>query len=758
FTAENWHGRTSSEAAGTMIGFIAGYGFADSPYIQALQRGGLHRDNDLAFEWVLRWMRGIAGERRILLLVDNLQWADYQSLALLEYLQDRARGVFMLAAARPEFETEHADFMEHQPRFLHRTLTPLSAWETQQLLDEVLAHVDNVPPELVQLIIDRSEGNPLFVEEFLRMLFDNGIFEWRAETQRWNLNALEYRMTGNDLPNGLMGVFQARLDDLSEDVREVVQVAAVVGQTFWEGAVATIVGRDVRLMIEDLMRRNIITERVRSRIENEGEYTFRTLLYHDVTYAMLPRNYRLTYHQQAADWLEKHAANRPDMLDTLAEQYTHAERPLDALMAYTAAAEYQLERGMLNDARTMAERGLGSSQKVTSREQALPLNSRLWLVQARTAHARHRYAEAISNSKGALRLLKELPDNRMQSIRVQAAVTMGSSYINMGSYAEAEASLTDVMEIVELSHDAALQSLLLRSFGLLYIARGDLSRANLYLQQAIGASERSESDRETAAVLSLLGRTALSRGDFSTALDYMEHVLSLNEKAGNVHYQISDLLLLARIYRCLFQYDVALQQVTAADRLAIEIGSTNPGLNIERGLARIGMGLFDEGMADVRMASEHPYDSVQGQHRARLAHIRALAQTGNFDECVQMSVDFAAEVEAHNMLIYGRVKLWWGVALHRMGQPGALQTLVTAMQHEVKYGGRDTWLCYHALSMAEPDMEQCVKYREYANDTLEAIAAGLYRRPQLERVVSDRANITHVFNEWLDPDSTSPPR
>ncbi|MEL7235967.1 MAG: hypothetical protein AAGK74_15785, partial [Chloroflexota bacterium] len=178
----------------------------------------------------------------------------------------------------------------------------------------------------------------------------------------------------------------------------------------------------------------------------------------------------------------------------------------------------------------------------------------------------------------------------------------------------------------------------------------------------------------------------------------------------------------------------------------------------ERGLARIGMGLFDEGMADVRMASEHPYDSVQGQHRARLAHIRALAQTGNFDECVQMSVDFAAEVEAHNMLIYGRVKLWWGVALHRMGQPGALQTLVTAMQHEVKYGGRDTWLCYHALSMAEPDMEQCVKYREYANDTLEAIAAGLYRRPQLERVVSDRANITHVFNEWLDPDSTSPPR
>ncbi|MEM6529853.1 MAG: hypothetical protein AAF653_16255, partial [Chloroflexota bacterium] len=638
-----------------------------------------------------------------------------------------------------------------------RTLRALTAEDTRRLLTEVLDNVDSVPPDLIDLIIARSEGNPLFVEEFLRMLFDNGIFEWQPDAQRWKLNAFTYQTTGTNLPNGLMGVFQARLDDLSEEVRQVVQAAAVVGQTFWEGAVASIMGKSVRPMLEDLARRNIITERVRSRIENEGEYTFRTLLYHDVTYAMLPRNYRLGYHQKTAEWLEKHAANRPDMLDLLAEQYTHAERQLDALIAYTAAAEYQLERGLLNEARTLAERGLGSLSGV-SREQALPHASRLWLVQARTAHARYRYPEAVSNSKGALRLLDELMDDDMNDIRVQAAVTMGSSHVHMGSYGEAETALTDVAEIVDESGDQTLQSLLLRSFGLLYIARGDLSRTNMYLQQAINASEASGSEREIAAVKSLLGRTAMDRGDFSTALDYLEAVFSINERTTSVHYQISDLLLLAHVYRCLFQYETALQYTTRADHLAIEVGQTVPVINLERGMARIGMGDYEAGMDEVRLASEHTFDSLQEQHHARLAYVRALAQTGHFEQCLIAAEAFAPVAQEHNPLIYGRVMLWWAVALYCTGGEGALQKLETAMQHEVQYGGRDTWLCYYALGMVTSDFQQSAMYREKANETLKAIATGLYRRPDLAAAVNNRANIAGVFNEWLDPDSTNPTR
>jgi class 3 adenylate cyclase len=191
YTHDHWDA-PDAEMAASIIGYAAGYGFHDTPYIQSLQHTLPHKEDKQIYGWMRRWLQGIAGTRPILLLVDNLQWADTDSLQLLNNLQDEdLGGIIVLAAARPEFRIEANLYLNK----IHRqdvTLSPLSNTFTRRMIDAVLHHVDGTHQRLVDLIVERAEGNPLFVEEFLRMLFDNGVFKHQPDEGRWRLDELQY--------------------------------------------------------------------------------------------------------------------------------------------------------------------------------------------------------------------------------------------------------------------------------------------------------------------------------------------------------------------------------------------------------------------------------------------------------------------------------------------------------------------------------------------------------------------------------------
>src|SRR5262249_16395067 len=160
-------------------------------------------------------------------------------------------------------------------------------------------------------LLERSGGNPLYAEEFVRLLADR-----------------EHVTEMIDVPDSVQALIAARLDTLAAERKSLLQDASVVGKLFWAGAVAEMghrERRDVELALHELSRKELVRPARESSMESEQEYGFWHLLVRDVAYAQIPRAARASRHQAAADWLERHAGDRTeDIADVLAYHYLQA--------------------------------------------------------------------------------------------------------------------------------------------------------------------------------------------------------------------------------------------------------------------------------------------------------------------------------------------------------------------------------------------------------------------------------------------------
>ncbi len=733
YVRKTWH---SSEAEPTahILGFIAGYGFTESPHVRALKLSGAEQ-RQVTFTRITQWFRAWMQIAPPLFLVDNLQWLDADSLDLLEHLAHNLpdhTGV-LIGAVRPEFTQERTHYLAGHPQHIRLPLHRLNETDISTLLDAILSHVDNKPERLPQLIRQRAEGNPLFVEGFLQMLFDYGVFEM-TENGRWKADRLLYATLESQLPNSLLGLLQARLDELSPVARRIAQVAAVIGQTFWEGAVTAVSGSEhVQSELAILQNRGIIVQRAESVFEQEREYGFQHSLYREVAYAMLIRPTRKAYHQGVALWLEQHVAVHPDYLDVLAEHYMKAEQPEQALSAYLSSVISLLERGWLLKTLRNIERGWDIARSV-SREFALPIVSQLWRIRGQALEALDEYEEASAASETALMLLEELPADEMIEERVTAALTLGISYTHLGQYTQALETLKHAHTVLPKEH-TRLHAAVLRAFGVLYRARGQLNESLAYQQQAYTLAQECEDEREIARVMSMLGSIALDRGNFAAALDYYERVLEMNRQDGNLYYQIIDLSQLAAIHRLLFDYETALMLCQQAEEIQAQIHYQHPFIRLNQGLSLMARGDIQEGLALLQENSQQRYQNVYTRQRIQLALLHGLVLAGDYAAYSQYTSNLLAETAQHSLIVYGRALLWQGVAQNALNSAEAYDTLLQAAEHETLYGGRDLWLCYLALSYAAPAEAERRSYHEQALQTLQATAASLHSHPGLQASV-----------------------
>jgi class 3 adenylate cyclase/tetratricopeptide (TPR) repeat protein len=269
-----------------------------------------------------RFLEQIAEERPTVLVVEDLHWADDAMLAFLEHLADRAEGVPLLVVgtARPDLFERHPDF----GRLRNATpinLSPLSEGETARLVSALL-QTAVIPAELQQPILDRAGGNPLYAEEFVRLLKDRGLLLEKGSS--WELR------DGAEVPfpDSLQALIAARLDTLGPEAKSMLADAAVVGKVFWAGAVAAMGGHDladVADAMRELSRKELVHPTRRSSIEGESEHAFWHILTRDVAYAQLPRSSRASRHVAAARWIESKVPERPeDLADALAYHYATA--------------------------------------------------------------------------------------------------------------------------------------------------------------------------------------------------------------------------------------------------------------------------------------------------------------------------------------------------------------------------------------------------------------------------------------------------
>jgi class 3 adenylate cyclase len=276
----------------------------------------------------------VAADRPTVVLVEDIHWAEAQLLDLLEYVLDTARGpLLVIATARPEL-------LQRRPGWGARAggelleLDPLSAQDAGRMLDEMLA--GGLPAELSELIVERAEGNPFFVEELLGVLIDRDVLA-RANGG-WVLHELPSEFT---VPDSVHAVLAARIDLLGAAEKAALQAAAVIGRVFWTGPVYELVeGRpDLRV----LEQRDFVRRRAGSTMTGEREYVIKHALTREVAYESLPRARRAPMHAAFAAWLERREPGRDVLASLLAHHYAEAVRPEDADLAW-AEEQRELER------------------------------------------------------------------------------------------------------------------------------------------------------------------------------------------------------------------------------------------------------------------------------------------------------------------------------------------------------------------------------------------------------------------------------
>jgi DNA-binding SARP family transcriptional activator/tetratricopeptide (TPR) repeat protein len=304
------------------------------------------------------FLEALADEHPLVLVFEDLHWADEALLDFVDDLVDRVSGVPLLvvATARPELLERRPGWAGGKPSALTMSLPPLSESDTALLVAALLERP--VRAETDEALLARVGGNPLYAEQFCRILVEHGRLE--------------------ELPPSLHGIIAARLDALTDPEKRLLQDAAVVGKVFWVGALETISGisrADAEQLLQALVRREFVQRERRSSVAGDIEFAFRHELLRDVAYEEIPRAGRAERHRRAAEWIE--SLGRPeDHAELLAHHYLAA---LDSARAAGADVSLLVERAeqALHRAGLRAIRLSANEQGVEHFSRAITLVSQL---------------------------------------------------------------------------------------------------------------------------------------------------------------------------------------------------------------------------------------------------------------------------------------------------------------------------------------------------------------------------------------------
>jgi class 3 adenylate cyclase len=243
-----------------------------------------------------RYFERLAEQRPLILVFEDLHWADDGLLDFVDHLVEWSAGVplLVLGTARPELLDRRPGWGGGKLNAATLALTPLADGEAAQIIQAVLEQ-SVLPAETQQALLERAGGNPLYAEQFARLYLERG--------------------SADDLPlpETVQGIVAARLDGLALEEKQLVQDAAVFGKVFWAGAAAAFSGverESVVAALHALERKGLVRRELRSSVTGEDEYAFRHVLIRDVAYGQIPRAGRAERHLRAADWIE--SLGRPE--------------------------------------------------------------------------------------------------------------------------------------------------------------------------------------------------------------------------------------------------------------------------------------------------------------------------------------------------------------------------------------------------------------------------------------------------------------
>ena len=473
----------------------------------------------------MTFLEGMASQRPLVLVFEDLHWADDSMLEFIEHLVDWSSGVpiLVLCTARPELYERHSGWGGGKRNATTIALSPLSPDESDELVSALLGE-EVLGSDVRRNLLDRSGGNPLYAEEFIRMVRERAASNGDGGSEV-------------AVPETVHALIAARLDTLPPERKTILHDASVVGRVFWIGAVAHIGGvgdSDVRAGLHDLSRKELVRPIRGSSVKDEAEYSFWHALVRDVAYGQIPRGPRSLKHRAAAEWLEQLAAERvADHAEVLAHHYREA-----AILARAAGMDVeaiQLDRKLLTYLVMAGQRtfSLDARRSQAYLAEALELSSRddpqRADILALAAEAAHDWGDLDT----AERLGREAVDALRAAGRdveeAAALLNLDDSHWLRGEYHPE--ILERALSILEKHPATAELARVCGVIGFRDAQRGELQRSIQWLDRAAALAEEVDRKDVWARILIQRGPTRFMLGDLG-GLEDARAALRLAMEAG----------------------------------------------------------------------------------------------------------------------------------------------------------------------------------------------------------------------------------
>jgi class 3 adenylate cyclase/tetratricopeptide (TPR) repeat protein len=557
-----------------------------------------------------RYLEAIAATDPAVIVVEDLHWADEAMLEFTKHLTEYSVGVPLLivATARPELYERDRTWGAGIRNASVIDLGPLTEEAIAGLVSSLLNR-SVLPADTQALLLERAEGNPLYAEEFVRMLTDRGFLD--------DLGNVSVEPSEIPFPDSVQALIAARLDTLPPERKALLQDAAVVGKTFWSGAVADMGGRDEEIVREDLhglARKELIRPIRHSSVRDQAEYSFWHLLIRDVAYGQIPRGRRAAKHRSAAAWIERLAGDRlADLAEVIAFHVGQA-------LALSRAA------GLTDEIEELE----GSARRylVMAGERALALD-----VVAAERHLRSALDVVPLEHPERPGILAKLADATAQSGRLEEADSL---------YEEA----VEGLHRLSLAREAAEATV-----GWARVARfrGDPVRRRRLLDEATRGLEAFGPSASLVQALREAGGDLLWSGHYGHAVAAAERLLAMAQEVG-AEEGVVRALGLRGTARAGLGDPGGLEDVRDALREAIRLGlgSTTAELYADLGGSLYTWEGPSAALAVIREAISFAQSRGLGEVALwmRIAEVQQLSFLGRWDEVIRLSDGIADEARS----------------------------------------------------------------------------------------------------------------
>ncbi len=626
-----------------LLGYLAGFDLSESRFVKGLLSDA-RQLTERAKQFFLRWVGSLRASDAVVIQLEDIHHADDASLDLLSALVSAHTDLplLVICLARPTLYERRPTWGSGQPSHTRLELGPLDKRDSRALVREVLQKVDAVPRAVRDLLVERAEGNPYYLEELVKMLIDDRVIikdsdeVWRVEASR-----LDYLQ----VPVTLVGLLQARLDSLLYLEKLTLQRAAVVGRIFYDSALEALDGADElhvgepRGLLERLAERGFIFKRETTAFEGSTEYIFGSNMLRDVLLDTLLCRQLQVYNGAAAQWLIRASGDRADEYSALiAEYYNLAGAESAAADWYSRAGRFAQTRGATAKARRFFDRALELAPLDDLERRWIALLGRdevlgiLGDIEAR-----------LADDTALLALAEEMADDQRLA---EAYFRQGNCASTTGSHRRAVAAYEAALAAARRAGDRQIEALVLGMKLVSHTQLGEMDAAVVTAEQALARALELGDESTLVRNLHNVSVYYSQVGDHARAAQLLSQHVEINQRLGDRIGEAKGQGNLGYSYVQMGLYEMGRATLERALRLTQAIGARRDSAYNRLNLALAYMRLGDNRAAQDALEEALPelvaIEDVLGQAACRSYLALVLESCGDAEGAVQ---GFAAAEE-----------------------------------------------------------------------------------------------------------------